>query len=101
VRYQLVLQWPSTVTDYETLVSVEESLADAPSRKYEVDGHDWGSREVNIFLRTGEPEGAFEQVKNTLVERDALRGLRAAYRSTEGSTYMILWPTDLQAFEVL
>ena len=60
MKYQLILQFPfSTLEDYDALVVLEESLSKHLANCADVDGHDAGSGEMNIFLLTDDPVQAF------------------------------------------
>jgi hypothetical protein len=101
VRYILVLQWPaSSEADFEALISMEEQLGATIGRYASLDGHDFGSGEMNIFLATERPTEAFADVANVLREDPRWGALRAAYREAIGDTYEILWPEGLQEFSV-
>ena len=102
MKYQLVLQWPcqSGAADYDHLVSMEEAIAERLSGESEVDGHDIGSEEMNIFVLTDEPLLSFERIKEALGEYNAWPNVRVAYREVSGDKYTILWPTQLTEFRV-
>src|ERR1700730_18667756 len=96
MKYQLVFQWPaSSVEDYDAMINVEEVLIEKLSDENEVDGHDAGSGEVNIFVLTNDPNRAFNQVKAILSGHGLWGDARVAYREIAGSNYTILWPMDL------
>src|SRR4051812_18608171 len=60
VRYILVLQWPaSTEADFEALITLEDRLSGALGEGARVDGHDFGSGEMNIFVQTEQPVEVF------------------------------------------
>jgi hypothetical protein len=74
MKYQLVLQWPaSSVDDYDSMIAIEESLIEELRGDSEVDGHDAGSGQVNIFIRTGGPAKTFEDIKKS--SKRAMPGL--------------------------
>jgi hypothetical protein len=101
MMYQLVLQWPaSSIDDYDTMISVEDSLIEGLSDEAEVDGHDGGSGEVNIFVLAHEPAKLFERIKAILNDCGVWSDVRIAYRCVEGNDYTILWPKNLRKFEV-
>ena len=82
------------------MIQIEDILIDTISDDAEVDGHDAGSREVNIFVRTGTPEMTFRQIQEILSARGLLTHLRAAFREFGQNEYKILWPLDLKQFAV-
>ena len=101
MKYQLVLQWPaSSIKDYDAMIEVENALVVNLSPANDVDGHDAGSGEVNIFIRTDDPKRAFNEVKAILGTRDFWVDARVAYREVAESGYTILWPKDLTEFKV-
>jgi hypothetical protein len=101
MKYQLVLQWPArSIQDYDALVEIENALIAHLSGGSKVDGHDFGSGEMNIFVMTDRPQTAFDEVKAILGSRELWPDVRAAYREITGDDYTILWPKDLTEFKV-
>jgi hypothetical protein len=78
--------------DYDLLISCEEALTAILGSSAEVDGHDWGASEMNMFILSNEPEATFERVKPALQEMNIFDTLRAAYRHIEMDDYTILAP---------
>jgi hypothetical protein len=101
MRYQLVLQWPSkSSADYEKLIETEDLLVNELPSGSEVDGHDAGSGEVNIFILTNDPLLSFQQVRSILEKGTNWTTVRVAYREVGGSNYTILWPMGLTEFKI-
>jgi hypothetical protein len=101
VRYILVLQWPGdSEADFDALISMEEQVGATLGRYSSVDGHDFGSGEMNIFINTDRPTEAFADAANALREGPRWGDLRAACRLAQGGPYEILWPRSLQKFSV-
>jgi hypothetical protein len=101
VQYILVLQWPGdSKTDFEALISMEEQVDTVLGRYASVDGHDFGSGEMNIFIETDRAPEAFADAANALREGSRWGDLRAAYREADGGPYEILWPLSLLKFSV-
>ncbi|MEO6532156.1 MAG: hypothetical protein ABIO06_01130 [Pseudolysinimonas sp.] len=101
MRYILVLQWPgSSESDYEALIEMEDQLERRLAAHSRVDGHDFGSGEMNIFVETDDPAGAFADVVAALGRDPRWADLRAAYREATGEDYEILWPQTLREFSV-
>jgi len=101
MKYQLVLQWPArSIKDFDALVEIEDALIANLSGESEVDGHDAGSGEMNIFVMTDRPQSAFDEVKAILASRELWLSIRAAYREVTGSDYTILWPKGLTEFKI-
>lgn len=82
------------------MIEVEDALIEKLSKANDIDGHDAGSREVNIFIRTDDPKRAFSEVNAILGSRDFWVDARVAYREVAGREYNILWPEDLTEFNV-
>ena len=100
-KYRLVLQWTSLLqSDYDAIVDIESRLIDSLDEEDEVDGHDTGSGEMNIFLNTDRPQKLFEEVKRVLAGDQYLEKMRVAYRRLDGEEYTIIWPLGLKAFSV-
>ncbi|WP_345184836.1 hypothetical protein [Microbacterium panaciterrae] len=98
----LVLQWPAaSESDYLALISMEEALEDRldGTQSY-VDGHDFGSDEMNLFVHTDQPLDAFVEAQSALGSDPRWAGVRAAYRPTDGEEYTIVWPATLEVFSV-
>ena len=101
MKYQLVIQFSGeSEGDFDRLIELEDELEELLSDESEVDGHDFGSGEMNIFILTNEPSGTFEQVKSALTKKD-LSTMKAAYRDIESENFSILWPKGLAEFVVM
>ncbi len=103
MRYQLVLQWStaSGLKDYDSLIEIENLLLQKLDKQYEVDGHDLGSGEMNIFILTNDPAGCFEQTKAILGHRNAWVRIRVGYREISSDEFVILCPNHLMKFDVI
>jgi len=67
MKYQLVLQLPaSSDIDFDSLVLIEDKLSESMGEKHIVDGHDFGSGEMNIFIHTDDPDAAFDLAKHNV-----------------------------------
>ena len=100
MKYQLVLQWSSSIRTFDEILAVEEALNHHLGDLALVDGHDEGSGVANIFLLTDNPKLAFEEAKRVLMRKNLLIGLRAAFRERTGEDYHIVWPDGLRSFSV-
>src|SRR5580693_7672214 len=101
MKFQLVLQWPAnSIKDYDSMSEIEEALIKSLSKNHEVDGHDAGSGEMNIFIHTVDPLAAFDEVKATLGTQDYWIDARVAYREFPSNEFTILWPKNLSRFKV-
>jgi hypothetical protein len=94
--HQLVLQFAAnSLRDYDDLVALEEQLI-AELRDSNVDGHDMGSGEANIFIITSDAQQTFRQLLPVLQRTGRLSEVTAAYRDTDKERYHVLWPEDSQ-----
>ncbi len=101
MSYQLVFQLPfSSIGDYDAMVRLEERIAEALGQLGEVDGHDAGPGETNIFVLTERPELALEWVRNALWGNGPPAGLKVAFRRVEGEAYTILHPPGESNFDI-
>jgi hypothetical protein len=101
VRYQLVLQWPVSSTDaYDAIVAIEDALIERLDGDAEVDGHDVGPNEMNIFIWTDDPLATFESAHSVIGEHALPAEVRAAFREASGDEYTVVWPRDLQTFVI-
>jgi hypothetical protein len=101
MMYQLTLQWtPSSTMNYETLLEIENLLTASLPRQSEVDGHDVGPAEMNIFILTKDPLLSFDEVRATLEGLVSWKDVRAAYREVSGDQYTVLWPKHLAEFRI-
>jgi hypothetical protein len=92
--YQLVLQFPTAAVDFDGLIAIEDELIRVVGDSANVDGHDFGSGEGNIFILTEDVGGTWKVVlpalENLSIEGDAT----VAYRTVDGQRYTVLWPHD-------
>lgn len=101
MKYQLIVQWPAaSIKDYDSMIEAEDTLIARLSEFHEVDGHDAGSGEVNIFILTNDFEKAFDEVKTILQDEGLWVDTRVAYREINKSEYTILWPEGFSGFNV-
>ena|SRR5580765_6328939 len=100
-KYQLVLQFPAdSLEDYDALIELEDAIVAGLANLGKVDGHDMGSGEMNIFIRSDVPKLAFEQVKALLGTKDFLPELKVAFRIPGKEKFTIIYPQDLQVFRI-
>lgn len=97
VKYQLILQCKATSKqDFDRLVAFEERLNEELNNQ--VDGHDFGSGEFNIFLLTDDVEKTFKKVQALVKDQEIPHCMKAAYRDGDG--FVILWPPGLKEFKI-
>jgi hypothetical protein len=82
------------------MIEIENALVQKLSKANNIDGHDAGSGEINIFIHTNDPKRTFNEIQTILGSRDFWVDARVAYREVTGIEYRILWPKDLIEFKV-
>ena len=101
MKFQLVLQLPATsIKDYDTLIELEDSVLRGLGGLGNVDGHDAGSGEANIFILTDEPHLVFERIETMLGSKDFMPDLKVAYREIGTDNFTIIHPPGLTQFAV-
>lgn len=101
MKSQLVLQFTvCSLQDFDDLVQLEEQLSQVLGEVAELDGHDAGSGEFNMFFMTDSPELAFQGCFTLLETLNMTDAVRAAYRELGQDEYTILWPSALADFRI-
>jgi hypothetical protein len=101
VNFQLVLQFQAMgPPEFDELVSLEEELIRGLSAIAEVDGHDFGAGEFNIFVLTDQPRVSFDAAQALIRQWQPRCELKAAYREMDKDEFVILWPPGLAEFTV-
>lgn len=90
----------SLISDYDKLIEFEEHIIEALGDLGDVDGHDMGSGEANIFILTDSPQEAFERIQTSGFANDEMSNLRVAYREITGDSFTIIYPPGLTRFTV-
>jgi hypothetical protein len=102
-EYQLVLQFPcASLERFDAIIELEEILIEElAGSAAEVDGHDAGRGEANIFILTSDPTGSFARAHAVIrKDPDLALALRAAFRRVDGNEYSVLWPEGATSFDV-
>jgi hypothetical protein len=100
-KYQLVFQLRgSSELDFEEMIALEEELTSAIGKLGDVDGHDMGQDEMNIFIHTTSPIRLFESVRSLPGVARAMPRLKVAFRPLDGEDYEVLHPPGLFRFTV-
>ena len=98
---QLVLQWcEPNLPDFDQLIGIEDSLVAVIGHYAEVDGHDLGAAECNIFIETHEPTNCFDVLRSACGSEPWFATLRAGYRRLDEQAYNPFWPTGMVSFAV-
>lgn len=101
MRYQLVLQFKAeSVQEFDELVALEDQLVNNQHSHSQIDGHDFGSGEFNIFILTDQPKVSFLAAEKTIEHYSPTLALKAAYRELGQDDFLILWPPNLQEFKI-
>jgi len=101
MRHQLLVQIkPASAEDFHQLVKWEDALAEQLATSAEVDGHDLGAGEFNIFIFTDDPSDTFRRIQSLPETRSLSASMSAAYRLVDGEDYTVLWPRDLTRFNI-
>jgi hypothetical protein len=101
MKFQLVLQFAAAgMRQFDELVALEEDLIKNLPPTSEVDSHDFGSGEFNIFVLTDQPKETFDAARKLIEHSPFQKELRAAYRERGKDEYIILWPEHFQEFHV-
>jgi len=104
-RYQLVIQFKLRDDDIrlqDQVLALEDDLLEhLDPDEVDLDGHDAGSGEMNLFLFTDDPAAAFAQIKPIITAHSLLDQSTAAYRPADGEDFVPIWPAGLQKFEVV
>ena len=93
MKYQLVLQFRGdSLEDLDATVALEDQLIGELGDTADVDGHDVGSGETNIFIFTPDPQMTFRQLRPVLERTNSLQTVTVAYRLRNGNDYIVIWP---------
>jgi hypothetical protein len=99
MKYQLVIQKTET-HNLDNIIALEDELSDVLDGEANVDGHDIGSGEANIFIITNNPEANYKKIKAYLGKRLEKERIRIAYRKTDGEEYVPLYPDAMKDFSI-
>lgn len=100
IQYHLAIQWGDQAGDFDFLVRIEDVLIANLSELHDVDGHDMGSGEANIFIITHDPLLAFSEIKPVLAGQLEMNDVRIGYRPINEDAFTVLWPEGLDEFNV-
>jgi hypothetical protein len=98
---QIVFQWPaSSLEDYDLLIAIEETIRKGLGPIGLVDGHDIGAGEMDVFIHTNDPKGAFEKTMSLIQGKYDLKELMVGYRNFADDDYIPMFPPGLSIFRV-
>ncbi len=100
MNYLLVLQFSEDfVGGIDRIVELEDHVIEVLDDTADVDGHDFGAGEANIFIFTDTPAETFER-SQTAFDTTSLANMKAAYRHVEKEIFTVLHPPGLTEFKV-
>jgi hypothetical protein len=100
-QQELVLQFPAdSLKDYDAMIELENNIISGLGNLGEVDGHDMGTGEMNIFVRTNDPQLAFAKIKKIRGVVDFLPDLKAAHREVGKDIFTVIYPSGLEHFAI-
>lgn len=89
----MVLQWRGDgQLSFDILVELEDVLIAGLGDMGDVDGHDMGLSEFNIFIMTDDPKSCFQRCLLILHGSGYEQGLAAGFSGEDDETYTSLWP---------
>jgi hypothetical protein len=99
---QLVIQFPLKATfpdraEFDAVIALEERLEQLSDRDFEVDGHDAGAGEMNVFIITDDAATTLDSIRSELPNDQSWR---AGFRDLDSDDYSPLAPAGLAAFEI-
>lgn len=93
MQYQLVMRFrKSTLETQDAIAALEAALAETLAGVAQLDGHDTGAREIDLFMTTADPGSAFRRSKRRLEELALLDKVVVAHRLEGGARFTVLWP---------
>ena len=98
MKYQLVIQTRDSSLD--AVIALEDMITDLLNGTSEIDGHDFGSGEANIFIITTKPESDCNAIKTALGQRLEKEKIKIAYRALGSSEYISLYPKETENFKI-
>lgn len=94
---QLVLQLPGqTNDDYDRLIALETDVESRLDDSSWLDGHDFGSGTMNLFIYTSDPIRTFESLRPMLHQYNLLEQIKAAFRLRNADTFQWIHPRDAE-----
>jgi len=89
---QLVIRFAAcSLDDFDRLVALEERLIEKLKDDHDVDGHDFGQGEFNIFVLTQNPEDLVDELLNDTSLRITELALSISQRGLQSEDIQIVW----------
>ena len=93
MQYQLVMRFrKQTLETPDAIAVLEAALSETLAGTARLDGHDTGTREIDLFMMTDDPGAAFRRSKRKLEELALLDKVVVAHRLEGGARFTVLWP---------
>lgn len=93
MQYQLVLRFRKALLESsDDVQALERALVEPLRDTAQLDGHDIGSRDINLFIMTADPASTFRRAKPALERLQLLDRVTAAYRLEGGVRFTVVWP---------
>jgi hypothetical protein len=92
MQSQLVLKFRRPVLDTAGVAALEAQLRDTLGDSVQLDGHNEGVRDIDVFIITEDPASSFRRCKPVLEKLQLLDRVVAAHRFVGGLQFKVIWP---------
>lgn len=93
MQSQLVLKIRRRAAEgIDDILQLEQELAAALGKTALVDGHDFGAKNVHVFVLTDDPTSTFRRSKPALEKLELLDKVTVAHRVVGGELFKVIWP---------
>ena len=99
--YQMVIQLSADLFGDPAYAELEDQLIEVLDGVADIDGHDIGSGQWNIFIETTRPKETFDLSYKYLLSANLLSHVKVGHRKMDEDDYTCLWPRDCDHFEVI
>lgn len=90
--FQITIKFEaSTLDDFDEKIIWETKLIELLGDRHEVDGHDFGEGEMNIYVHSEAPKQAFELIKSSSLWNPEASCIEVTYRSINSEISKLLW----------
>ena len=89
---QLILKFRRPIIDGAGVAALERNLLEALGESVELDGHNEGARDIDVFIITEDPASTFRRCKPVLEQMQILDRVVAAHRFVGGVQFRVIWP---------
>jgi hypothetical protein len=102
MEYQLVIQKSAnSIDDFDDIVKFEDELIELLEGEADVDGHDFGSGQANIFIITTQPEANYKKIQNKYGEKIEKEKMKIAYRELGEDHFYVFYPSSADDFTII